>query len=99
MITSTSYEKEVSKIMKKYGDWIAQIHQQPNVIDIQRISTVSIEDLVKLSEELGKPILHFISADKPSKHTFYVIDGSIVYEFFMNDEGGKKIVLKNNKNK
>ena len=42
----------------------------------------SIDDLMKASEELGKPVVYY-SSSKPEKHAFYVFDDAIWYEYLI----------------
>lgn len=77
----TKTEKTVQKIKKKYGEWIVEIDTPPKLTRVETIKTKSIDDLVKTSEEIGKPILyHYISeSDAEKKHVFYVLDDLTCY--------------------
>jgi hypothetical protein len=73
-------KNSVNEIKNKYGDWITEAAEIPTSKDIVKISTFL--DLVKIAEELGRPILHF--ADNKI-HWFFVLDGQTMYEFRLNE--------------
>ena len=76
--------KQIKKIQKKYRDWIVEVEEAPKrSVSVDLVSTKSLEDLVKLSEELGKPIIHYVSNEKT--HTFYVLDEAIHYQHKLTD--------------
>ena len=77
-------EKEVKEVMKKYGDWIVNTEDLPSGAGMEHQSIIhlsSFEDLIKVAEELGKPVLHKLPSNAEEKHVYYVFDGSIRYEF------------------
>lgn len=71
--------KTNKKIMKKYKEWIVDVTKEPKRVMTDTIKLNSFEDLFKISEELGKPILHY-SKDQDS-HNYYVLVESINYEY------------------
>ena len=75
-------EKQLKKINKKYGEWIIETDKVPTTKNTQTIVVKAIEDLVKISEELGKPIMYHktTSVNPGEKHTFYVFDENISYK-------------------
>jgi hypothetical protein len=75
----TKTEKENKKIMKKYKEWIVEIQKEPKKKNINIIQINSIEDLIKVSEELGKPVFHYLTEN--NSHQYYVLDGKITYEY------------------
>ena len=64
--------------MKKYNEWIVEENQKPKSKNMDIIKTKTIDDLIKTSEELGKPVIYYKSKD--NKHNFYVIDEKTRYE-------------------
>jgi len=77
-------EKMLEDFIAPYQEIIAEIIYEPRVEKPQQapVSVViieTLEDLVKIAEILGKPILH--TYQPPENHTFYVFDGTIRYEF------------------
>ena len=76
--------KRINKIDKKYGEWIVNI-EEPPVFDnnMEKIKTKSFEDLIKISEETGKPVIHYESASSKT-HTYHVVDENIHYEYLLS---------------
>jgi hypothetical protein len=70
----------IKGIRNKYQDWIAEAKELPASKEMIKVSTM--EDLVKITEELGKPILH-VAKDK--NHWYFVLDGQMMYEFQVNE--------------
>lgn len=75
-------DKRVRKILKKYGEWIVETEKLPTIEDAKIVPMKSLDDLVKISEELGKPIIH-VASDKDKKHAFYVLDDQIHYQYVL----------------
>ena len=74
--------KELKKIMKKYGEWIVETDKLLPQKDVKIVSVNSLDDLVKLSEELGKPVIH--STPIPNgDHVFYVFDDAMSYQYVL----------------
>jgi rubrerythrin len=89
-ITTTKTEKMIKKTLKKYGEWIVEVEKIPRAKE--SIPMKSLDDLIKISEELGKPVIHHTSSTVPEKHRFYVLDESLQYEYIPPaDEKIKKI--------
>lgn len=66
-------KKDPAKILEKYKDWIVEAESIPFE---KSVSLKSPEDIVKVAEELGKPIV----ATK-SRQAFYVLDGDLAYVY------------------
>jgi len=75
------FEKTALAVGKKYADRIAQASSQTPLDDEKIISLGSIEDLVKVADELGKPIMHQPPTALEKRHTYYVIDGTSQYQY------------------
>ncbi len=75
-------DETVANIKKKYGDWIADARELPPIKkDQSLISLNSMEDLIKIAEELGRPVIH---VKNEQKHYYYVLDGSMRYEHLVD---------------
>jgi len=76
-------DKKIKKIRKKYGEYIVDLDEISSSLykDQKKISVKNIEDLVKISEEIGKPIFRFF---KENKHIFYVNDEHIFYTYIFS---------------
>jgi hypothetical protein len=81
------FEKEALSIGKKYADRIAQASSQTPVASEKIISLGSIEDLVKVADELGKPIMHQPPTNLEKQHTYYVLDGTTQYQYIVTKRG------------
>lgn len=80
--------KQLNKIMKKYGEWIVDVEKPLKIsLDSEVVSCKTIEDLMKISEELGKPVIHH-ELDN-SIHTFHILDETVHYQYILSD--GRKI--------
>lgn len=77
---------------KKYGDRIIKTNHEPN--PAESISVNSMDDLVRVADELSKPIIYkeVFSANAPA--ACYVLDGPTAYKYAINtnNEGGKQEV-------
>lgn len=73
-------KNSINEIRNKYGDWIAEAKDIPTSKDIVQVST--IPDLVKIAEELGRPILHLVDG---KIHCFFVLDGQMMYELRLTE--------------
>ncbi len=76
------HDKELRKMKKKYGEWIVETSTYPENILYKKIMIPSLEDLSKVSEELGKPILLYAAPDT-SNHRFYILDQTTMYEYLL----------------
>jgi hypothetical protein len=76
-------EKEALAIDKKYADRIAQAGSQTPVASEKIVSLGSMEDLVKIADELGKPIMHQPPSNSEKHHTYYIIDGTTQYQYII----------------
>ncbi len=79
---------EVKQIRKKYGEWIVEVEKVPKKREI--INLKSIDDLVKVSEEVGKPVLYKPAASLNEDHVFCVIDSNTRYQFLVRSKPVRK---------
>jgi hypothetical protein len=73
--------READRIKKKYGDWIVDTVNLPSRADDRVISLNSLEDLIKVAEEIGKPVIHKMSTTPKREHTYHVFDGATRYDY------------------
>ena len=72
-------EKELERNRKKYGELISEVTDFPSTRKEEvTIGACSLEALVNISNNSLKPILLKV---EPDKHTYYVIDGLVRYEY------------------
>jgi hypothetical protein len=83
-------EKTIRKTLKKYNEWIIEVDQLPKKSkDIEIIKTKTLDDLIKTSEELGKPVIHYTSKTD-NIHNFYVIEEKTRYEHTITQTKNKE---------
>jgi hypothetical protein len=54
-------DREADRVKKKYGGWIVDTVNLPSHADDRVIPLNSLEDLIKVAEETGKPVIHKMS--------------------------------------
>lgn len=81
----TQIEKQLKKIKKKYGEWIVETDSLPKIKKSESIIVKSFDDLVKISEEIGKPVIHYKAETKNPRdiHSFYVFDEDVNYKYIL----------------
>jgi hypothetical protein len=73
-------EKYLEEIIEPYEDIIAEVTQEPTYkAPLTTMPMKSMEDLVKIADNLAKPILHIEKVG--NNHVFYVIDETTRYEY------------------
>jgi len=82
----SSIEQESQNLQKKYGERIAEV-KGPVVVSGETIPLSSMEDLVKIADELGKPIFHQLAVMPEAGQLYYVLDGTTRYQYSI---GGKE---------
>jgi hypothetical protein len=83
-------QKEAITIGKKYSDRIAEASSQTPVTGEKIISLGSIDDLIKIADELGKPVIHQPPTTTEKQHTYYVIDGTTQYKYIITKQSKER---------
>jgi len=78
-------EKELKKIFKKHRERLAALNGEVSVEEGKGSIVKSIDDLVKIADELGKPIMYRYSADFRKMTKFYVFDDNKTYIFNLEE--------------
>jgi hypothetical protein len=74
-------EKELNIIFKKHGDRLVTLNSD---IDLENaISVKSIDDIVKIADEVGKPILYKYSDNYKEINKFYVTNNDEVFLYVL----------------
>jgi len=84
------FEKEAIAVGKKYSDRIAEAGSQTPTTGEKIISLGSIEDLIKIADELGKPVIHQPPTNTEKQHTYYVIDGTTQYQYIITKQSKER---------
>jgi hypothetical protein len=73
----------IQKWKKKYAEWLVEVENPPKLVQYtERIQLHSLEDLNRVAEEIGKPLLSYrTEMNGTVKQSFYVIDAPTVYEY------------------
>ena len=82
-------DKEALRVKKKYGVQMAEATSQTPLKGEKVISIGSMEDLIKVAGELGKPIIHQAPTTPEQAHAYYVFDGAARYQY-LPATGGKE---------
>lgn len=77
-------EKRAASLRKRYGDRMVDALPHSPPIGETLMSVGSIEDLEKLADQLGKLIIHQPPSPGSPDHVYYVLDGSIRYEYSLS---------------
>ena len=73
------FEKELDNIFKKHGDRLVALSSH---VDISNsIMVRSIDDLVRIADELNRPILYKFSKDSKEISKFFITNGDEIYVF------------------
>lgn len=74
-------EKMVKKLVSPFEGAIVESNTEPPSEGVNAVGMKSLQDLVYVGEGLGKPVLHFEKPERRGVHVFYVLDGSVRYEY------------------
>jgi len=80
-------EKESQRIHKKYGERMVDTIEPTTVTVARTIKLDSIDGLMTIADELGKPVIHQSPGTAADKHTYHVYDGEIRYEYVLEEKG------------
>lgn len=87
--------KKLNQIIKTYGDRIVTIENLEKILSKIYV-VLSIEDLIKVADELGKPVLYKKTIDTNEINRFYVMDNESSYIYELNDNRVKVVKVKTN---
>ena len=76
-------EKEIRLVEKKYGERIVEATSQTPIKGEKIISIGSMEDLIKVADELSKPVIHQTPSTPEEAHAYYVFDGITRYQYVL----------------
>ncbi len=79
-IVKNEYRQELNRILKLCQDKIIQVSQQPNIEQGKIIDVNDFGEMVKVSEELFKPILYWFD-EKTEEAEFSVLSENVIYKY------------------
>jgi len=85
-------EKEALRVRKKYRQMMAEATVQTPIKGEKIISLGSIEDLITVANELGKPVIHQAPGNPEEPHAYYVFDGATRYQYVLVGNGKEEVV-------
>ncbi len=77
-----NYKLELNRILKSCGDKIVKLSRNIELTGKEIIEVKDFGELIKLSEELFKPILYWNSNQKEESE-FFVITNSVIYRYIL----------------
>lgn len=90
------YKKEISKIFKLHGSRFIAIKSKISNPYEEYYSVRTIEDLIKMADEINKPIIYEYCPDILDISKFYLIDNKISYIFELGANISKQIMGEEN---
>lgn len=84
--TVDKFEKELRKIFKNHGNRMVALNAELSNSYEYTHQVKSIDDLVRIADELSKPILYKYSDYRKDMHEFYVLDGTELYTFDLDKQ-------------
>lgn len=92
-------EKELKKIFKNHGDRMVALNNEAVFTFKNHNEVKSIEDLVKIADEIGKPIMYKYSSNFNKISKFYVFDEAQMYILDLSKVAMKSNTKDSNKEK
>ncbi len=77
-------EKEVLLVRKRYGERMIETTSHMPTKGERITSLSSMEDLLKIADEISKPIIHEAPGTPDEPHAYYVFDGGIRYQYLLD---------------
>ena len=79
-----SYEQQHKAVLKKYGNRLADASVAVPIEEGRVVQMTSIKELVRVADEIGKPVIHERPREPGQPHSYLVIDGAVIYQFYPN---------------
>jgi Family of unknown function (DUF5305) len=80
----SDFDREVKKIQKRYGARMAESTGDSFIEFQESMPMNSIEDLIKIADEMGKPVVHQSGGTSGDIQSYYVIDGNTRYRYSLS---------------
>lgn len=79
------FKKQLNKIFKSHGTRLVAINNEIGTTFGMYYKVRSIEDLVRIADELGRPIMYRYSTDSKDITNFYIHDDKSMFSFNLKD--------------
>ncbi len=79
-------QKKLKKIFKSHGTRLVALNNELTITSLKQNAVKSIDDLVKISDEIAKPIMYKYSLDYQYINKFYVTDENEIYIYDINND-------------
>lgn len=79
-------EEKINKIFKTHGSRLAALNHQISATGEKLFTVKSIEDLIKIADEINQPVLYKYSSDYKEINQFYVFTESCLYFYDLKEE-------------
>lgn len=86
------FKKQLNKIFKSHGTRLVAINNEIGTTFGMYYKVKSIEDLVRIADELGRPIMYRYSTDSKEITKFYIHDDKSMFSFNLKDMLGSNDV-------
>lgn len=83
------FTRQLNRIFKKYGNRLVALNTEISGSEGMRYKVRSIEDLVRVADEIGKPIMYKFSRDHNEIEQFFVMDDQSIFFFNLGEALGK----------
>lgn len=91
--TDDPLEKQLKQIFKLHGDRMVALSSELDASTEKLIQVKTIDDLIRISDDVGKPILYSNRTGSGNLKKFYVIDEKLVYTLCLKSSKTKPIVI------
>jgi hypothetical protein len=88
----SDYDRKIRKINKTYGARIAESNANSSAESETSVSMNSMGDLMKIADELGKPVVHQSAGAVWKVQSYYVIDGNTRYQYSIPNDKAEQDV-------
>lgn len=83
-------ELRMKEIFKKHGERLVALGSEANLNENMPVPVKTLEDLIKIADELCKPVMYKVTPNHESDPVFYVFDDPKVYIFELKIESEEK---------
>lgn len=94
----SEYMIAVDKILKEYGDIIAETHNMPDLDKYDIVDIKTFDDMVDIEEELHSPIIYFETLEN-EKCVFLILHDKTAYRFLLMETDFNHFVNTNDNHK